>query len=116
MTVTAVISAGLVGILVVSLSTAALAGGAPADPNVVSYASTTYPPPHQSQASALTIPLTPSLATRSPWPTRGRSSSVIVTMSIWACESGPYWDNCQTTNPEATFTVPTTLKIYETQS
>ena len=45
MAVSAVITAGLVGTVVVGLSTAGPAGGVPPDPTTVSYASTTDPPP-----------------------------------------------------------------------
>ena len=47
--------------------------------------------------------------------TNRRLSSVTVTMSDWACESGDWWGNtgdCMTT-PGATFSHPITLNIYD---
>ena len=42
----------------------------------------------------------------------GPLDSVIVTMSSWACESGPYWRRLSDDGPGPTFTVPITLTIY----
>ena len=111
MAVSALISAGLVGVVVVGLSTAAPAAGVPGDPTTVSYASTTDPPPPSVPSVGADNTAYSELGNEVTLAHPGPLDSVIVTMSIWACQSGPDWDNCQTTNPEATFTVPTTLKI-----
>ena len=112
MAVSALISAGLVGVVVVGLSTAAPAGGAPADPNVVaSYASTSDPPPPSVPSVGNDNTYYSELGNKVTLAPPGPLDSVIVTMSTWACESGLYYDNCHT-SPGATFPVPMTLKIY----
>ena len=112
MAVSALISAGLVGVVVVGLSTAAPAAGVPGDPPTVSYASIPDPLPDSVPSVGADNTAYSELGNEVTLAHPGPLASVIATMSVWACESGPYWDNCHTTNPEATFPVPITLTIY----
>jgi hypothetical protein len=114
MAVTAVISAGLVGTLVVGLSMAAPAGGVPGDPTTVMYSSTTDPPPVQITSVGPSAYDFAELGNEVHLANPGPLGDVVVTMSNLACESGLwYTGNCETTDG-ATFQVPITLKIYET--
>jgi hypothetical protein len=112
MALSAVVSAGLVGAVVVGMSTAAPAAGVLGDPTTVSYSSTTNPPtveiPSVSPEGSSFAELGNEVTLANPGPL----SSVIVSMSSWACGSGTWWvGNCETT-PGATFPVPITLTIY----
>ncbi len=112
MALSAVVSAGLVGIVVVGLSTAAPAAGVLRDPTTISYASTTVTPPVQIANAGPEEYHFAELGNEVNLANAGALSSVIVTMSILSCERGD-WDHgdCSTT-PGATFPVPITLKIY----
>ena len=111
MAITALISAGLVGTVVVGLSSAAPAVGVTGDPPTISYASISDPPPPSVPSVGADNIGFSELGNEVTLVPPGPLDSVIVTMSTWACQSGLYYDNCQTT-PGATFAVPMTLKIY----
>ncbi len=109
--VTAVISAGLVGSVVAAASTAANAGGMPGDPTV-SYSSTTTVPSNEIESVGVEAYDFDELGNEVNLASSGTLSSVVVTMSSWACETGHWFDDTCSTTPGTTYTVPITLNIY----
>jgi len=109
--VCAVVSAALVGTAVVGMSSAAHGSALVTDQATASYSSLISPLPGNVPSLGVESYYFDELGNEVELASSGTLSSVVVTMSSWACETGSWSDDTCVTTLGATYAVPITFNI-----